>query len=87
MIIDTHVHIGSMLSFVMTEDDVIYAMDTYGIDHCIVSSINATEFDHELRLIPAKYQHPQLECLRDVVGLAKKYPSRISVRSDEPPPF
>ena len=78
MIIDTHVHIGNMLNFVMTEDDVIYAMDTYGIDHCIVSSINAAEFDHELRLIPAKYQHSQLECLHDVVELAKKYPSRIS---------
>lgn len=78
MIIDTHVHIGGMLDFSMTEEDVLYAMETYGIDHCIVSSINATEFDHELKLIPAKYQHSQLECLNDVVSFAKKYPSRIS---------
>lgn len=78
MIIDAHVHIGKMLDFDMSEDDVIYSMDKYGIDHSIVSSINASEFDHDLKLIPAKYQHSQLECLSETVSFAKKYPSRIS---------
>ncbi len=78
MIIDTHVHIGGMLDFVMTEDDVIYSMERYGIDHCIVSSINAAEFDHNLRPVPAKFQHSQIECLNDAVSFAKKYPDKIS---------
>ena len=78
MIIDTHVHTGNMLGFEMKEDDIIYAMNRYGIDHCLVSSINAAEFTHELKPIPAKYQHSQLECLNDVVSFAKKYPSKIS---------
>ena len=78
MIIDTHVHTGNMLGFEMKEDDIIYAMNRYGIDHCLVSSINAAEFTHKLRPIPAKYQHSQLECLNDVVSFAKKYPSKIS---------
>ena len=31
MIIDTHVHIGNMIGFHLTEDDVIYSMKKYGI--------------------------------------------------------
>lgn len=76
MIIDTHVHIGNLM-FMLTEDDVMYSMDRYGIDYSIVSSINAAEFDHELKPVPKKYQHTQLECLNDVVSFAKKYPDRI----------
>ena len=78
MIIDTHVHIGDLLSFALTKEDVIGSMDRFGIDHSIVSSINAAEFDHQLRPVPQKYQHSQLECLNDVVEFAKEYPSRIS---------
>ena len=77
MIIDTHVHIGNMLNFNMSEEDVIYSMDKYGIDYSIVSSINAAEFDHSLRLVPEEYQHSQCECLKDAVAFAKKYPDRI----------
>ena len=77
MIIDTHVHIGNMLNFVLTEEDVIYSMDKYGIDYSIVSSLNAAEFDHELKPVPAEYQHSQLECLEDALSFARKYPGRI----------
>ncbi len=79
MIIDTHVHIGSMLDFVMTEEDVLYSMEKYGIDYCLVSSINATEFDHELKLIPQKFQHSQIEATNDVIAFAKKNPKKIGV--------
>ncbi len=78
MIIDTHVHIGDMLNFVLTKDDVIYSMKEYGITHSIVSSLNAAEFDHQLHPIPMKYQHSQLECLNDVVQFAREYPDMIS---------
>ncbi len=77
MIIDTHVHTGNMLNFVMTERDVLYSMDRYGIDYSIVSSINAAEFDHDLKPVPKKYQYSQTECLNYVVDFAKKYPKRI----------
>lgn len=78
MIIDTHVHIGNMLNFVMTKEDVLWSMEQYGISHSIVSSINAAEFDHELRPVPPKYQHSQLECLEEVVRFAGKHPGQIS---------
>ena len=78
MIIDTHVHIGDMIGFHMTEEDVLYSMQQYGIDHSIVSCLDAAEFDHELRLIPSKYCRSQIECLQKVVDFAKKYPDRIS---------
>ena len=74
MIIDTHVHTGNMLGFVLTEDDVIYSMKKYGISHSIVSTLNAAEFDHQLNPIPQKYLHSQIECLNDVVGFAKNSP-------------
>ena len=78
MIIDTHVHIGNMLGFLLTQDDVIYSMQKYGISHGIVSSLNAAEFDHHLQPVPQEYQHSQLECLYDVVRFAKKFPDKIS---------
>lgn len=77
MIIDTHVHIGDMLDFKLTKDDVIYSMDKYGIDYSIVSSLNASEFDFQLRPIPQKLQHSQLECLNDVIEFAKSFPKHI----------
>lgn len=77
MIIDTHVHIGKMLNFVMTEPDVIDSMKRYHIDYSIVSNINAAEFDHDLKPIPQKYQHSQLECLNEVISFAQKYPDQI----------
>ena len=78
MIIDTHVHIGNMLGFVLTEDEVIYSMQKYGISHSIVSSLNAAEFDHQLNPVPPQYLHSQTECLNDVVSFAKKFPDKIS---------
>ena len=55
MIIDTHVHIGDMLDFVLKKEDVISSMKRFGIDHSIVSSLNAAEFDHKLRPVKADY--------------------------------
>lgn len=78
MIIDTHVHIGDMLGFRLTEQDVLYSMERYGISHSIVSSLNAAEFDHHIQPIPAPYLHSQMECFHDVVNFAKKYPKKIS---------
>ena len=78
MIIDTHVHIGNMLGFYLPEEDIIYSMKKYSITHSIVSSLNAAEFDHHIRPVPAQYLHSQIECLNDVVNFAKKFPDMIS---------
>lgn len=79
MIIDTHVHIGNMLGFNMTESDVIYSMDKYGINYSIVSNIEAAEFDHNIKAVPKKFRHSQTECLEKVLDFAKKYPLKIGV--------
>ncbi len=78
MIIDTHVHIGKIREFDLSESDVIYSMDRYGIAHSIVSSLNAVEFDHDMNPVPAEYQRSQTDCLDDVLNFVKKYPSRLS---------
>lgn len=78
MIIDTHVHIGDMIGFRLTKEDVLYSMQKYGIDHSIVSNLNAAEFDHEIQPVPPRFLHSQTECLHEVVGFAKEYPTKIS---------
>lgn len=77
MIIDTHVHIGNMLGFKLTEDDVLYSMNRYSVDYSIVSNTEASEFDHNLRPIPSKLQHSQIECLEKVLDFAKNHPEKI----------
>ena len=56
MIIDTHVHIGHMLGFDMTREDVLYSMEKYGVDFSLVSNAEAAEFDHEGRPISSFFQ-------------------------------
>lgn len=79
MLIDTHVHIGIMLDFVLMEEDVIYSMDRYGVDFSLVSSIEAVEFDHAGRLIPEDLQIPQNTVFEKTLAFARRYPDRIGV--------
>lgn len=79
MIIDTHVHIGESLGFILTPEDVIYSMNTYGIDYSIVSSVSGAEYDHDLNEIPLSHQIPQIDCLKECLSFARKYPNRIGV--------
>ncbi len=79
MIIDTHVHIGNMVGFVMTREDVIVSMQNNGIDYSIVSNLDAVEFDHSLRPIPLKYQRSQIDCLQETVDFSREYPDKIGV--------
>lgn len=77
MIIDTHVHIGTMLNFDMKPEDVLYSMDRYGIDFSLVSDIEAAEFDHAGRRVPKQLQKPQNEVFRETLLFAREYPDRI----------
>ncbi len=79
MIIDTHVHIGKFMDFVMKPEDVIYSMERYGIDFSLVSGGDAVEFDHEGHKIPDEYQISQNECFRRTLRFALQYPERIGV--------
>lgn len=77
MIIDTHVHIGTSLNFVMTEADVMYSMNKYGIDYSIVSNCEAASHDHERVLLPEVYQTSQVDCLRRLLSFARENQGRI----------
>ena len=77
MIIDTHVHIGTMIGFDMKREDVLYSMERYGIDFSLVSDIEAAESDHLQRPIPDRLQKPQNEILRDTLAFAREHPDRI----------
>ena len=79
MIIDSHVHIGDSLGFVMKEEMVIESMDKYNIDYCIISNADAAELDHELKPIPDEYQTDQITTLQRSIAFARKYPGRIGV--------
>ena len=77
MIIDTHVHIGTMIGFDLKPEDVIYSMDRYGIDFSLVSDIEGSEYDHLGRRIPDELQKPQNEIFRDTLRFARQNPGRI----------
>lgn len=79
MIIDTHVHIGRMLNFRMTEEDVLYSMEKYGVDYALVSNIEGAEFDHQGRRVPKFLQKSQNSVFQKTLAFAKKYPEKIGV--------
>ncbi len=77
MIIDTHVHIGTVLNFRMKKEDVLYSMEKYGIGYSIVSDIRAVEFAHNQKHIPKLFQTSQYKCAESVIGFAKDNPDKI----------
>ena len=79
MIIDTHMHSGVVIGFDMSEDKVMASMNKYGIDIGIVSNIEATEGDHEPKLLPPNLQKSQEDCLRDNIRFARNNPGRIAL--------
>ena len=80
MRIDTHVHIGGdKLGFAMSEALVTGAMEKYGIDYALVSNADASEVDHEQKLLPKELQVSQEEALERVLKFARKNPNKIGV--------
>ena len=77
MIIDTHVHIGTMIGFDMQPADVLFSMDRYGIGFSLISDIEAAEFDHRGVPVPASLCKPQNEIFRETLLFAREYPDRI----------
>ncbi|MBD5554289.1 MAG: amidohydrolase family protein [Roseburia sp.] len=79
MIIDTHVHIGKMLTFQMPEEMVIESMNKYGIDYALISNIDSTELDFDQKEIPRELQINQVDSLERSIQFARAYPDRIGV--------
>lgn len=79
MIIDTHVHIGTGLGFNMTESDVLYSIDKYGIDCAIVSNTEVASRDHQRKPLPAEFQKSQIKCLERTIRFARENPHRIAM--------
>lgn len=79
MIIDTHAHIGHMLHFHMTADQILYSMERYGVDFTLFSSIEGAEFDHMGNPVPERYQKPQNQLLRDELAAARTAPDKLGV--------
>ena len=79
MIIDTHVHIGRILDFNMTEEQVLYSMEKYGISYSLVSNIECSECDHKMRPLPDELQKPQNEVLENTLRFARAHSDKIGV--------
>ena len=79
MIIDTHAHIGTILNFYMTVEQIIYSMDKYGVDFSLFSDIEAVENDHQGNPVPPSFQKPQNTVLRESIDQVKKYPDKLGI--------
>lgn len=79
MIIDTHVHIGKILVFNMTQQDVLYSMDRYGIDFSLVSNIECAENDHSGNPVPHDLQKSQNAVLKKTLEFARANSDKIGV--------
>ena len=77
MIIDSHVHIGKILNFNMQEETVLESMKKYGINFSLVSNIEASEVNHEQKLIPMELQFGQIELNEKLLGFARQNPEKI----------
>ena len=79
MIIDTHVHIGKLLTFNMPEENVLYSMEKYGIDFSLVSSVEAAENSHSGRKIPRIFQKSQNRVLEKNLKFARENSDKIGL--------
>lgn len=79
MIIDTHVHIGKALNFVMSERMILDSMKSNQIDFSIVSNAEAIEVDHNQNLLPKEKQLSQTRVSRKVIHFARKNKGKIGV--------
>lgn len=68
-----------MLNFNLTEEQILYSMDKYGIDFSLVSNIECTENDHDGRPIPKSQLKSQNSVLEKTLEFARKYSEKIGV--------
>lgn len=74
MIIDSHVHLGTMLGFDLTEQDIIASLEKYGIGKALVSNLESTEFGHKQEPLPEEIVVSELESNRRTLELVRRHP-------------
>ncbi len=79
MIIDTHAHIGKLLTFNMPEENVLYSMEKYGINFSLISSVEAAENSHSGKKIPRIFQKSQNKVLEKSLKFARENPDKIGI--------
>lgn len=79
MIIDSHVHIGSVLKFNMPKEMVLESMKKYNIDYSLISNIECAEFDFKQIKLDSKYTHTQIEANTKAIKFAKDNIKKIGV--------
>mgnify|MGYP002626035611 CR=1 FL=1 len=79
MIIDTHAHIGRILNFNMTEKQLLYSTEKYGIDFSLISNIECAENDHKGKPIPKILQKSQNRVLKKTIKFVRKHPDKFGI--------
>lgn len=77
MIIDCHIHIGTILDFHMPESMVLESMANYGIDYGLVSNIEGSEVDGHQIPIPQEQQISQQAVNEKTLRFVRAYPDRL----------
>ena len=76
MIVDTHLHLGTMGKFNLKYETLLQQMDLHGIDVGIVSSVECAEYRPDAEDLFDK-QIPQLEANRRLLEQCKKSNGRL----------
>jgi predicted TIM-barrel fold metal-dependent hydrolase len=77
MIIDSHVHIGTIGQFHMPESMVLSSMEKYQIDFALVSNIEGSEVDGDQVPIPKEQQINQQTANQKTLQFARSHPDKI----------
>ena len=77
MIIDSHVHFGSILNFKLDKKTVLLAMEKYSVSKAIVSNCEGAEFDAQQNPIPEKEQIPMIVSAKKTIDFAKDNQGKI----------
>ena len=77
MIIDTHVHFGSIMNFDMPAKMLLTSLKEYNIHAAIVSNILSSECDENQIELPSKFQTPQNVSIKETIQLAKENKGKL----------
>ena len=77
MIIDSHAHIGRILTLNLSVKNMLYSMERYGVDFSLVSSIKSTEYFKPGKRLPWPLRSTQYRACLNTVRAARQYPDKI----------